>query len=540
VNPHVEQLRDEIHSAWRFRWLACGVALVLALSGWTIVFTMPDRYGASAQVLVDTRTALRPALQGLAVEQDVGVQLNYVRQSLTAEPQLRKIAEQTGVLSASIRDPLQQEQLLARLKEHIQLNVQVGDSDANGAGSITYGILYQDTDRARALRVVTLLLRTFVNETLGGKREGSENAQQFLESQVQDYERRLRTAEDRLAAFKASHLGLMPTEQGGYFEQLQKENTAVDDLKTKVVTLETRRSTLEKQLHGDAAISAATAAPGAGLPGAGGRVDTVTRIAETQAHLDELLLKYTDKHPDVVATRETLAELKARRAAEIENLRNGDANAAATSGASANPVFQSIQLALNQVDVDIADMHAQLAEHQTKAQELRKLLNTAPQVEAEYAQLSRDYDVNKAQYTALLSNYEKARLGERADNAGSVRFEVVQPPTVTFQPVSPPRSRLLAGLLLAALGMGGALAYGLAQLHPLVGSASAVAQLTGLVVLGVVGPAFPRATARIRRRQIWLVSFVMALLFASCAAAVIFSRAGMRLNIPALRHLVHL
>ena len=56
-------------------------------------------------------------------------------------------------------------------------------------------------------------------------------------------------------------------------------------------------------------------------------------------------------------------------------------------------------------------------------------MNSAPQVEAEYQQLNRDYDVNKAQYTALLESYQKARLGERADNAGSVRFEVVLPPT---------------------------------------------------------------------------------------------------------------
>jgi hypothetical protein len=36
-------------------------------------------------------------------------------------------------------------------------------------------------------------------------------------------------------------------------------------------------------------------------------------IAETQAQLDELLQRYDEKHPDVIATRETLAELKQRR-----------------------------------------------------------------------------------------------------------------------------------------------------------------------------------------------------------------------------------
>lgn len=46
--------------------------------------------------------------------------------------------------------------------------------------------------------------------------------------------------------------------------------------------------------------------------------DTVAEIARAQAHLDELLLKYTDKHPDVIAARLKVAELKQRRAKELE------------------------------------------------------------------------------------------------------------------------------------------------------------------------------------------------------------------------------
>ena len=44
----------------------------------------------------------------------------------------------------------------------------------------------------------------------------------------------------------------------------------------------------------------------------------------------------------------------------------------------------------------------------------------ATRAEAELAQLTRDYDSNKTQYTSLLNSYQKARLGEQADNAGSV------------------------------------------------------------------------------------------------------------------------
>jgi polysaccharide chain length determinant protein (PEP-CTERM system associated) len=540
MNALLEQVVDEVHGAWRFRWLALAVATLLATLGWFVVFALPDRYEANATVFVDTRTALKPVLQGLTVEQDVDAQLNYVRQSLLAGPALQVIARASGVLPAAVTDLQEQEQLLTDFAKRVDISVRSAsdrEDERKTAGSI-YGIDYLDSSRERSLRVVKVLLNALVNETLGGKREGAESAQKFLQAQIHDYEGRLRAAEDRIAAFKSRNFGLMPTEQGGYFAQLQKETEAVSDVKTKLAEAQSRRAALVKQLHGDAAVSAAAAPlPGGSVAGSGG--DTLSQIAQAQAHLDELLLKFTDKYPDVVAAKQTLEELKQRRAAEIESLRRGDANAAAASGASTNPVFQSIQLALNQADVEIADLNTELLQHQEKAAELHRHLDTAPQVEAEYAQLNRDYDVNKAEYTALLANYEKARLGERADNAGSVRFEVVQPPTASFRPVWPRRVLALAGVLLGALGAGGALAYGLHQLRPVVTSPSGLAQLTGARVLGVVGLAYPTRAARTSRFDVWFVSLAGGGLLVALVALVTLSELGYRFSLMALKNMVN-
>ncbi|HEY6923922.1 MAG TPA: XrtA system polysaccharide chain length determinant [Steroidobacteraceae bacterium] len=533
MNPLSQLIEENVRGVWRFRWLALAVTGSVSALGWLGVFALPDRYEAGAQVVVDTRTALKPALQGLATDQDVSVQLNYVRQSLLAGPQLRKLAQQVGALPGTGIDPGRQEQLLTNLKNHIQFTVQTADErpDRPDSGSTIYGITYQDTNRERALRLVSLLLKTMVNETVGSKREGSQNAQQFLGDQIKDYEARLRAIEDRLARFKSSHFDQMPTEQGGYFQQLQKQTEAIEGIRTRLITAQSRRNTLEQHLRGDVAISS-VAAPAAGTKGGQAGADTVSRIAETQANLDELVLKYTEKHPDVIATRQALADLRQRRAIEVERLRHGDANAAATSGASANPVYQSIQLALNQTDLDISDLRTELSQREQKVRELRALLNTTPQLEAEFAQLNRDYDVNKAQYTALLSNYEKARLGERADRAGSVRFEVVQPPTVGFQPVFPARTKLLSLILLAGIAAGAGIAYGLDRLWPVVVSAEALARLTGVTVLSAVGTAFPTRSRQVARGNIWRISLACAALLVSFLLVLSLSRAGLRLSIP--------
>jgi polysaccharide chain length determinant protein (PEP-CTERM system associated) len=537
ISPLLDDVLEQLRGAWRFRWAAFALACAVAAAGWMVVFAMPDVYEASARVFVDTRTALKPALQGLAVEQDVNAELNYVRQSLLAGPQLETIARDSGVIPASVTDPRVAERMLDAVSDRTLITVRSANEseDAKNSGSI-YGISYRDADRQRSLRVVERMLNTLIDQTIGGGRTASENAQKFLEVQIKDYETRLRAAEDRLADFKKRNVGLMPTEQGGYFTELQQETDAIGKTKTLLATAQARRAELNRQLHGDVAISVGAAA-GAG-PGGVPATDTVAQIAQAQAHLDELLLKFTDKHPDVIAARQTLAELKARRAAEIESLRRGDPNAVAASGASSNPVYQGTALALTQADVEIAALRAELEQHQDKAAQLHRLLNVAPQVEAEYAQLNRDYDVNKAQYTALLQNYEKARMGEKADTAGSVRFQIVEPPTADFIPVWPPRMQLLVAVFLGALGCGAALAYALHLLWPVISSARALERLTQFPVLGVVSSAFPARVAA--RFDLMLLGAATGCLVLAFALVVALNRAGVRLNLQALRHVVNI
>jgi polysaccharide chain length determinant protein (PEP-CTERM system associated) len=329
----------------------------------------------------------------------------------------------------------------------------------------------------------------------------------------------------------------MPSDQGGYFAQLQSEVDAAKKAETDLSIAMSRREELAKQLHGDSVVSAAGTTPAIG---AGGGNDTLSRIQETQAKLDELLLKYTDKHPDVIATRATLDELKKRRAAELESLRRGDASAVASSGAGNNPVYQSMQLELNKVDVEIAALRRELAQHQETVADLRQRLNSAPQVEAEYQQLNRDYDVNKAQYTALLESYQKARLGQRADNAGSVRFEVVLPPTAPVAPISPKRPALLGAIWLASMAFAGAVAYGMSVFRPIVSSVRTVNTITEFPVLGVVGVGFPTRRKLEFVRDIKRFSAASAGLTLCFVIALVLNSLGARLTVHALRSLVNL
>jgi polysaccharide chain length determinant protein (PEP-CTERM system associated) len=527
----LEQVLEHVRGAWRFRRAALITAWIVAPLGWLALFMLPDVYEANSRVFVDTKTALSPVLENLVLDQDVNAQLNLVRQSLLAGPQLEPVAEQVGLIDRGM-SPQERIRTLNEMRDRVEVMVsRAGSHDAGGDAGSIYAIRYRDVSRDRAIRVVEILQNNLIENTLGGKRTGSESAQRFLETQIADYEMRLRQAEERLAAFKKANVGLMPTEQGGYFTRLQQAMDAAAAGQTQLAIAMSRREELQRQLRGEGPIAAAAGTvvtgPG-GVQGPGG--DTLSRIQEAQARLDDLLLRFTDRHPDVVAQRETLEQLKQRRQEEIEALRRGDPNAAAASGASANPVYQSIQLQLNQVDVEIASLRRQIADHQARIAEMRNMLDTMPQVEAEYARLNRDYDVTRAQYTALVERLEKTRLGEEATTSGSVRFDIIEPPNSGFRPVSPKRSLFVLAVLVFALGAGVGVAVLLHLLMPVFASARTLAEVTSMQVLGTVGMAWADLQRRDERRMYLRYGAAVLALMILGVVVLLLSRSGLRLN----------
>ena len=481
----LEKVIEELSGAWRFRWWALGAAWAVCVAGWLFVFTMPDTYLARARVFVDTRTTLSQVTQGIAVDPNVDAQIQRVRQALLGGPQLEKVAREAGFDSAG-QTPAQWQGTLASLRDRIVIT---STSSRDTPTASTYNIDFEDPNRERSLRLLDRLVNTFVEGALGGKREGSAQAQQFLVQQIADYERRLSAAESRLADFKKQNFALMPGVQGDYFTRLQAETEGASKAESSLGLAQRRRDELQRQLRGEQPVLTSPANPGASMSAgatATGGNDTASRIRETQSRLDELLLRFTERHPDVLALRQTLDDLKARQQSEIDAMRRGDPGAAARLGLAANPVFQSIQLQFNQNEVEIAALRAELADRQRKITDLRRLLNTAPEIEAELARLNRDYDVTRAQYQGLVERLERTRISEDAEATGVVNFEVIDPPSASFTPVSPNRPKLLGIVIVAGLGLGGALAYLLHQLKPVFSSSRQLTERTGLPVLGVV------------------------------------------------------
>src|SRR5690606_9567408 len=169
------------------------------------------------------------------------------------------------------------------------------------------------------------------------------------------------------------------------------------------------------------------------------------RIAELQAELDRLLLRYMDKHPDVVALQATIERLEAQRAEELERLASV---ATPRSSAEDNPVVQSLRIRLTEADLEIASLRTDLEARRQRLAELRARGDEGPAREAEFARLRRDSGVIYDQYQALVRSRETQSLSSKASDADQVDSRVINPPLAGIEPVAPRRLVLLAVVFL--------------------------------------------------------------------------------------------
>lgn len=505
-------VRQIARGMWRYRWRAAILTWIVCLLGWFVVLTMPDTYKASARIYVDTENAIRPLLQGIALPTDVMSEVAIVTREMLSRPNLAQVARETD-LHLRARTEEQFEGLLSSLQKRIQVQ---------GSRENIYTIEFEDKDRDKALAVVGSLVDTFVEQSLGANRDESSSAQEFLEKQIAEYERRLTEAEDRLARFKRENFAFMPDKNGDYFGRLQAARSELADTQQKLRLAQQKRNELTRQLEGEE--------PVFGIMGSTSGTDqdgqvSTGRIAALEQQLDELRLRYTDKHPQIIEILETIRLLR-----EEERAR------AAAAGPSApdlplisdpldlNPVYQNIRIQLSNLEVEIAELRARQSDQSGQVNRLTQLVDTIPQVEAELGRLNRDYGIVQAKYEQLVQQLETASIGEEADESlDEVQFRIIDPPYSAFAPTGPNRPLFLTMVLLFASGVGGAVAFAFNMLNPVLFDPRAVSASFDLPVLGVVSLFETRGEHRRRIFTRWKFAFAMMVLVVVFVGIVQFS-----------------
>jgi polysaccharide chain length determinant protein (PEP-CTERM system associated) len=348
---------------------------------------------------------------------------------------------------------------------------------------------------------VQSLLTIFMEGSVGDKRKDSDSARQFIEEQLRSYSEKLIAADNAVTEFKRRHQGLMPGEGQDYYVRLNNAKDALRQATLELKEAVNSRDAIKRQISGDAQNSSP---PGdrrnvAALPS---EIDI--RIQALEQKLDGLRLTYTDEHPDIVALARIIAQLKEQKKAES----NVDKpSPVSTQG----PAFQQLAVSLAAAEANVAAMKARVEEYGVRYSELQAAANALPQVEAEFKQLTRDYEVIKTRYDKLLERRESAQIsGDVEASDVAMGFRVIDPPQVPLAPTAPNRPRLMSLVLLAALAGGLAVAFLIGQIKTTFNDERTLREVSGLHVLGTIAMAWTDSQRKHRARG--LVALLLSIL----------------------------
>lgn len=459
-------------SVWRHRWLAVIVAWSVAVLGAIAVWVMPEKYAASARVYVDTQTVLKPLMAGLAFQPDIDQQVRMIGRTLISRPNVERLVKDPA-LGLTRGSSATEDQLVDGLMKAIKVE--------NNGGANMYAISYRDIDSARALKLVDTLVAMFMEAGVDSKRRDSQDASRFIDDQIKLYEGKLTEAESRLKDFKLRNMSVAVSSNQDYFARMAVLTDDIARLRVQLNAAEQSRDAMRRELASELPQLPVEAAPAI----ASHTPELDARLDAQKRQLDEMLRRYTDAHPDVIATRRTIAQLEQQRSQESEVRSRVESARPKVAAAPTNPVFQRLRVSLADAEANVASLRSQIGTQQARLEEARAQAGRVPQAEAELAQLNRDYDIIRKNYEQLVARREAASMGVKIDQSSSLAdFRVVEPPRVLPTPVFPSRMHLALAAMLLALAAGIGAAYAMSMVKPTFSSEKELREFTKRPVLG--------------------------------------------------------
>ncbi len=448
-------------------WLICPI-------GFFYVTTLPDVYKSDAQVFVDTRSVLQPILSGLAFGTNPEQEIEMMAKTLLSRSNVETIARESDLDISATTDE-SYNKLISDLTDDIRLS-------GTGRDNI-YTISYSNENPRMARTVVQETLDLFVEGSLGSSRRDVDTTTRFLDDQIAEYEASLSESEQRLADFKKQYAEILPGE-GTFYNNLQSLRLLLESTELTIKETQQQINAMKSQTR-----QAQKAADGFGVRSNDGEQVLTTRyddrILNLEGRLDELKLRFTDKHPDVIESQNLLDALKEQRLKEIKAFMAQDTDEAPSMMTESD---RELRLEITRLEGQIASLNVRKNDTVRKIEDLQSKIDLVPQIEAEQTALNRDYGIKKQNYEELLSRREANDLTRRADiQSEDLQFRIIRPPLIATEPSGPKRIIFYTGILFVGFGLGVGLAFLMNMIKPVLVRGQQISDLTGFPIWGMVG-----------------------------------------------------
>jgi polysaccharide biosynthesis transport protein len=478
----------------KYKWQCLVGTLAQTLLFTVIIARLPNIYQATTTILVDPQQVPEKYVSA-ALSSDTYARLNTITQQVLSRSRLQEIINKLN-LYLDRRSSLSPEELVEEMRGDITIEVKQG----SGVELSTFSLTYQGRQPVLVAQVANELAASFIQWNVSNRVEQVRGTKDFLSSELKRAERNLERQEDALRQFKMSHLGEMPDQTGinlqaltGLRSTLQADAEAMNRLDEERILV--------------------TRAPPPVPVGTGPNIDLTQRERlelqkrQLEATLEQLRAHYSDLYPDVVRAGHRLEEINAQLSSlPADPVGHG-------SDASAEKPVAAVRLDL--IEKEMKRLKAEQDRIQSQIESYQAKVDAAPIREQQLVELTRNYDMSKQHYQALLDksfNIDMAADLEQKQKAE--RFRVLDPAQIPEKPVKPNRKKLIVFSGFLALGFSIFCVFGKEELSPAIKTEMELKSLlpVGVRVWGFIPRIEVASDARRERRWAICASLVCILL----------------------------
>lgn len=479
-NTLVFELADYVVRSWSV--VVCGTCLGLAAATGALHY-LPKSYEAVTKILVAPPRLSKEFVRS-TINDDLAIRLASLREAVLSRPYMMRLLEQ---LDRAPISPADAERRIRELRSKVDVQViKLGDNRENGSGLFT--ITFRDSNAERAADTVNFLADFYIQVNSKFRATRSEENTATLEGLQKDVQVQLDEKERNIGAFKSLHLFESQDHLQANLQLIASRQQDLDNLDRQIVQLQDKIQTIQAQSAQLDASSSST------LPSDGVVDPYSSRLTRLQNEIAQLRLRYSERHPEVIAKQRELDDLLANG----PPLATGGDAGEVSSTVALNPM----QIQIRAAERDIRQMRTQQETIRREIALFNRRVENTPRVEAQLQELSKGYDTLKTQYAALTDKVQTAKSAQTIEqNQQGEQFEIMERGIAPAVPVQPnPMVVLATGLF---LGIGLFLGPGITKrlLSPAVSSEAAVRAMTEIPILVSIPRLETKEVVAVRHRR---------------------------------------
>lgn len=422
-------------------WLILTCAFACLAVAVFLSYIIPPQYQSQTLILIEQQKVPEDYVKPV-VDQDLSARLASMKEQILSRSRLEPIIKRFNLFPGN---SLTMDDRVALTQKAISVKpIPAGQS----SGMPGFFVTFKANDAHLAQQICGEITSLFVAENLSAREQSAEGTTAFLKQQLDESKKSLDAQDARLADFQQKYFGRLPEQAQSNANTLQALTTQLDAV-TQSLSRQQQNVTFLQAMVTQQSHDLQNVDPAA----------TAAVVDERRTQLNALMqqkqtleAQYTADHPDVIEINRKINALQAQIAASAAD----PTPAVATKVVRPDtPQLQQLKAQLRSAQQAMEDAKVEQTHISQQIRTYEARIESSPQVEAEYKQITRDHQTAVDFYNSLLKKLNDSSMATALEQRQQgEQFRVMDAPNLPDSPVFPNRLIFALGGLLGGFVLG--------------------------------------------------------------------------------------